>query len=181
VSTFYFLKNKNFNKKMVEFLTFAPDITDSIVKNLGIYSGVARLVCRDWATFIPAKKYDIGELFIKVVKRAVEGGECVQLLELCRKWGADNDAWAMQYFAHKGQENLMRMCHDKWGVDNVNWSMAQAAAGNQEKCMRICHDEWGATDIDWALRYACKCGNANLAYICLYEWGATVNFMEMVD
>jgi hypothetical protein len=51
----------------------------------------------------------------------------------------------MVWAASKGQEAIVRLCHDEWGasnVDSVNKAMSWAASKGQEAIVRLCHDEW---------------------------------------
>jgi hypothetical protein len=72
------------------FFSHQPHISELITGYLGIYSGVARLVCKEWAKNIPSEQPGHPDL-------------------KCIFWEAAKD----------GRNELMEKCYDEWGLKKI--------------------------------------------------------------
>ena len=70
----------------------------------------------------------------------------MQLVKLCREWGAKNFDEAMREAARRKHVKIVKLCK-KWGANDFDGSMLAAAQGGCIEIVELCK-VWGADNFD---------------------------------
>ena len=70
----------------------------------------------------------------------------------------------MSNAAWKGHVEIVKLCKE-WGATDFNSAMEEAAWEGHVEIVKLCK-EWGATDFDEAMSYAAKGGHVEIVKLC---------------
>ena len=91
----------------------------------------------------------------------------VEIVKLCKEWGATDFNWAMSNAAREGHVEIVKLCKE-WGATDFNWAMSNAVRYGHVEIVKLCK-EWGETDFDETMSYAVKYGRVEIVKLCI-EW-----------
>jgi hypothetical protein len=147
------IKKKSY--KLSEIFSYQPHISELITGYLGIYSGVARLVCKEWAKNIPIV---YGPYLRDIFTKAAKDGKNKLMKECYNKWGLKIEceeilssgnqgpiAYGNILFcdvtfatAVSGHLHTLKLCEKLWPASCSYDAMCGAASRNHVEIMKYC-------------------------------------------